>query len=275
MYQILKILSFIRFFNLFIASLTVCLCFNLLHYYNYIQLFLCVGIVIFSMIFGNIMNDIVDIKTDTINRPSRLLVKKMITVPQAKLMLLISALVLCCLLSFLSYKALLFYALLFCLLVSYNLFFKKTPFIGNVIISFLLSSVIIFTELVILGNFKELLPLAFLAFYISVIREVIKDLEDYKGDQKTNYYTLPIFIGKKQTNYFVISLIIIFCIICLIPIYINIDYLLYIIIIIEIPMFYSLFLLIKQPEKKEFSQISMILKGVIMGGLFIVFLINN
>ena len=40
-------------------------------------------------------------------------------------------------------------------------------------------------------------------------------------------------------------------------------------------MFYSLFLLIKQPTKKEFSQISMILKGVIIGGLFIMFLINN
>ena len=275
MYQIINILSFIRFFNLFIASLTVCLCFNLLNCYNYMQLFLCIGIILFSMIFGNIMNDLMDIKTDAINRPSRLLVKKMITIPQAKLMLFVSVLILCCLLSFLSYKALLFYGFLFCLLVFYNVFFKKTPFIGNMIISFLLSSVIIFTELMTSGNFNALLPLGLLAFYISVIREVIKDLEDYEGDQKTNYYTLPILIGKKSTNYFVISLIIIFCTICLMPIYINIDYLLYIIIIIEIPMFYSLFLLIKQPTKKEFSQISMILKGVIMGGLFIIFLINN
>ena len=275
MYQILNILSFVRFFNLFIASLTVYLCFNLLHCYNYIQLFLCVGIIVFSMIFGNIMNDLIDIKTDAINRPNRLLVKKRITVSQAKFILFITALALCCLLSFLSYKALFFYGCLFCLLVFYNIFFKKTPFIGNVIVSFLLSSVVVFTEFIILGSFKQLLPLALLAFYISVIREVIKDLEDYKGDQKTNYYTLPILIGKKQTNYFVMSLIIIFCTICLIPAYINIDYLLYIIIIIEIPMFYSLFLLIKEPTKKEFSQISMILKGVIIGGLFIMFLINN
>ena len=275
MYRILNILYFIRFFNLLIASLTVCLCFNLLHCYNYVQLFLCIGIVVFSMIFGNIMNDLIDIKTDAINRPDRLLVKKTITVFQAKLMLFMTVLALCYLIVSLSYNILLFYSFLFCLLVVYNVFLKKTPFIGNVIISFLLSSVVIFTELIISGNFKQLLPLALLAFYISVIREVIKDLEDYKGDQKTNYYTLPILIGKKQTNYFVISLIIIFCIICLIPAYINIDYLLYIIIIIEIPMFYSLFLLIKQPTKKEFSQISMILKGVIIGGLFIIFLINN
>ncbi|MBI64841.1 MAG: hypothetical protein CMG64_00905 [Candidatus Marinimicrobia bacterium] len=275
MCQIINILSFIRFFNLLIASLTVCLCFHLLNCYNYIQLFVCVGIVIFSMIFGNIMNDLMDIKTDTINRPNRLLVKKMITASQAKLMLFITVLALCPLLSFLSYKALLFYGFLFCLLIFYNILFKKTPFIGNMIISFLLSSVVIFTELMIFGNFEKLLPLALLAFYISLIREVIKDLEDYKGDQKTNYYTLPILIGKKKTRYFVISLIIIFCAICLMPIYININYLLYIIIIIEIPMFYSLFLLIKQPTKKEFSQISMILKGVIMGGLFIIFLINN
>ena len=275
MYQVINILSFIRFFNLFIASLTVCLCFNLLNCYNYMQLFLCIGIILFSMIFGNIMNDLIDVKTDTINRPNRLLVKKMITAFQAKCMLFISMLAIFCLLCFLSYQVLLFYLFLFCLLVSYNIFFKKTPFVGNVIISFLLSSVIIFTELVILGEFKELLPLALLAFYISIIREIIKDLEDYEGDQKTNYYTLPILIGKKSTNYFVISLIIMFCTICLMPIYINTDYLLYIIIIIEIPMFYSLFLLIKQPTKTEFTQISMILKGVIMGGLFIIFLINN
>jgi len=275
MKRIINILFFIRFINLIIASFTILICAHSLESFNYSKLILCIIIVVFSMIIGNVMNDVLDIQTDTVNRPKRLLINNSITLLEARVILFISSIVLLFCLIQISYSALLFYVLVFCLMLLYNIFLKNTPLIGNIIVSFLLSSVVIFTEILLFGRFVELFFPAILAFGISIIREIIKDLEDYKGDKKSGRHTLPIIIGQKKTIFFVIGLIVLFSSICFLPAYYNLNYLLYIIILIEIPLIYSLFLLINQPTKKEFTFISLILKGVIIGGLLIVFLIKQ
>ena len=51
---------------------------------------------------------------------------------------------------------------------------------------------------------------AIFAFYISIIREVIKDIEDLKGDESFGCQTLPVIWGIRTTKNFVFLLIILF-----------------------------------------------------------------
>jgi len=48
--------------------------------------------------------------------------------------------------------------------------------------------------------------LSFFAFFINLIREIIKDIEDVNGDYKLNMKTLPILIGRNRTKIIVLFL---------------------------------------------------------------------
>ena len=106
-----------------------------------------------------------------------------------------------------------------------------------------------------------------------MLREMIKDMQDFDGDLATNMATLPIVIGYKNTRYFIIGWIIFLLISLLFP-YIfygyNIEYLLLLLIFIEIPLIYSLFLLIKFPSKKTFKSLANLLKLSSLGGLLVI-----
>ena len=58
----------IRFYNICIALVAVLLSSYLIDVYN-VNVLLCLFIILFSMIFANTMNDILDLKTDNINHP--------------------------------------------------------------------------------------------------------------------------------------------------------------------------------------------------------------
>lgn len=42
---------------------------------------------------------------------------------------------------------------------------------------------------------QYILPYALFAFLLTLAREIVKDIEDYDGDRRTNYRTLPIVVG--------------------------------------------------------------------------------
>ena len=44
----------------------------------------------------------------------------------------------------------------------------------------------------------------FLCFIFTLLREMIKDMEDYDGDLYSNSYTAPIFFGKRKMNLYII-----------------------------------------------------------------------
>jgi 4-hydroxybenzoate polyprenyltransferase len=54
--------------------------------------------------------------------------------------------------------------------------------------------------------FSILLNYSFFAFYIILMREIVKDIEDIDGDKNGNLSTLPIILGRKRTSYIVFGM---------------------------------------------------------------------
>ena len=99
------------------------------------------------------------------------------------------------------------------LLYVYATNLKQIPFLGNVIVAFLLSVSIVIIALfdifpatdldnkIRMGEaFGILIDYAIFAFIINLIREIVKDIEDMDGDNSTGINTLPIALGIKKTK---------------------------------------------------------------------------
>ncbi len=164
---------------------------------------------------GYLINDIVDLKIDQINKPEKMWIGNYCSLAQAwQLYLGISGLGL-----FLSlYLALhvgnlsllLIYPLAVLLLYSYSSYLKKTALWGNLVVATFCAFVpmiVLFAERMgyldlqfaapIRANYCWNLFIAYgvFAFCSTLFREIIKDLEDIKGDAAQGCRTLPIVAG--------------------------------------------------------------------------------
>ena len=95
----------------------------------------------------------------------------------------------------------------------YEFLLKRIPFIGNIVISIMVGLVFVFTSSGLDTNISHALRIMCLAFFLNLIREIIKDIQDFEGDTFINYKTLPIYFGKYPTIILVRFIFIIFFII--------------------------------------------------------------
>lgn len=163
---------------------------------------------------GYIINDYFDLNIDLVNKPSKLIIEKHINRRWAILwhmFISFTGFVISC---YVGYRLKNIYIPFFNLLAIaglwyYSTTFKKKLLIGNVIISLLTAWVVLVLTVVeykiVRSSDAEdfiiprLLKVSFLyagfAFIISIIREVIKDMEDIEGDMKYGCKTMPIVWG--------------------------------------------------------------------------------
>lgn len=165
---------------------------------------------------GYIINDYFDLNIDKVNRPDRLVIEKMIKRRWAILWHLSLSAIGLGLSFYLGWKIHnplpgILNLLAVILLWFYSTTFKKQVLIGNIIISLLTAWVVLVIYVCeIEFNIVSISPpqLAFIttifkagvlyggfAFILSVIREVVKDMEDIEGDTKYNCHTMPIAWG--------------------------------------------------------------------------------
>lgn len=144
---------------------------------------------------GYIINDYFDVKIDRINKPHKVWIGKTISRRSALLVhQLFSAAGI--LLAFLiGWKAVLINVLSVWLLWFYASGFKKKPFIGNFVVALLTALVIAEIALVYDPSNRLIYMYAVFAFFINLIREIIKDMEDMKGDEAHGAKTIPILYG--------------------------------------------------------------------------------
>lgn len=173
---------------------------------------------------GYIINDYFDIQIDNVNKPERLILGKLIKRRWAMLLHLVLSLaglfltaIVAMHLDNLLLLGLNFLSILMLLL--YSSTFKKKLLIGNIIISVLTAwvvGVLFITEIRLndtvymqlnqaaLGSlYKVTLFYAGFAFIVSLIREVVKDMEDMEGDRRFGCETMPIKWGIPSTKVFV------------------------------------------------------------------------
>ena len=272
-------LKLFRIYNILIAIVAVLIASYIVDWHNIILLIYAIMAVTLSMVFGNVLNDLLDIGIDQISHPNRPLALDQISRSTTKKILFCIVGLILILSIFLSDIAR-FYLLIIVLplLTSYNYFFKKLPIIGNVIISFLLASVFIFTEILFFQKINVVLIPSLLVFSFSFLRELLKDIHDYDGDKQYNMMTFPIIMGRVKSIQVVRVLIASFGLLLLLPYYLhyyNIYYLISVIILIEIPLIILLSLLLRNPDKLTLKQATVLMKVINVLGLVVILIANN
>ena len=280
----MSVLKLIRIGNLAIAILACFVCVDLLPSspYNNIDFVICIIILIAFMSAGNILNDIQDIHVDKIAHPSRPLPSKKISINYAYLIFFLCLLVGIFSSIYINHDSQIFlYFIIAPSLFGYSLYLKKIPFCNNVIVGFLLASVFLFTSLVLVNDALILHDLATLIFGLSVIRELLKDIHDYAGDKKYNINTVPVLVGVEKAYYISLFLIVVFIFYSISLFFIpstffngNIKYLISISILIEIPLLYIVYSVIKNPKKVNIKSFVDLTKVLSILGLLVAVITN-
>ena len=276
MNKIMTLMKLCRAQNLLIASFVVLEVTYLLNISFTHLAVICIIMITSFMASGYITNNIIDLKTDYYNQKLQI---KNISIKECMLYnVLFLAIGVFCSLFIGQQASILLYSLLLPLLYLYNYYLKGYPLIGNMVVSFLLGMVFIITEVVINSTYHIMLFPAIFAFCLSFIREVSKDLEDYQGDMKENHKTLPIILGKEKTIYFISLCVILLSIFFYIHAYLTAQsslYLLSLTILIQIPLLYSLFLLVKFFKNSQIYRLPRLYKIVTINGLIIILLMKG
>jgi geranylgeranylglycerol-phosphate geranylgeranyltransferase len=161
-----------------------------------IPLILAMAVVFFVGAGSMAFNDYFDRDVDIISHPNRPIPSKRLS-PQETLCFSILLFSLGVVFS-MFINLLCFVIVLFSLgfLYCYEVFFKNQGFVGNIVVAFLSSMSFTFGGAAVGSPFASLL-LSLLTFFLFTGREILKDVQDVKGDLLTRN-TLPMRIGEKK-----------------------------------------------------------------------------
>ena len=156
---------------------------------------------------GYIINDYYDIKIDLVNKPDRVVIGRYVKRRWALMINQIFNGLGILLGLFISRKvALVNLTAVFCLWL-YSNQLKRLAFWGNFMVAILTGFSLLILAVYYPGHQKEVWVYAIFSFFITLIREIIKDMEDVKGDEKHGCRTLPIIWGIARTKLLVYVLI--------------------------------------------------------------------
>lgn len=224
---------------------------------------------------GYIINDYYDIKIDAINKPKRVVVGKLVNRRQAMLAhLFLSGLGV--LIGFtLSVPVGLINLGAALLLWGYSAHLKRTFLIGNTIIALLSASMVLVVAVFDRVDNKAVWAYAAFVFLISIVREIIKDMEDVKGDAAFDCRTLPIVAGIAGAKWFLYFFILAFAITLLSGIIYRVHevyFTAYILLLVILPMGYLAYRIYKADRKRDFTRMSKLVKYIMLAGMLSMFL---
>ena len=179
--------------------------------FHFIMLSICTILVAAG---GYIINDIEDIKIDLINKPHKVIVGKHLTTQFCKTLyysILSFGFIIALYLGWSLHKMpfVLLYPVFAGLLHLYATHLKKSLLLGNALISLFVASVPV---LIFLAEFYKILEVheqrlyyililyCALAFLANLMREIVKDIQDMKGDKAYGARTFPILFGSKKSK---------------------------------------------------------------------------
>ena len=245
---------------------------------------------------GYIINDYFDTRIDRVNRPDLVVIDTYIkrrVAMGAHVVASIAGIVIGFYVALQAgvYQLGFIYAISSGMLWFYSTDFKRQLLVGNLVISFLTALVPImvplfeipllnqeYGEILLEANTDFTFLLRFVgayslfAFVSSLIREIIKDMEDVNGDTSFGRTTIPIAFGIEKSKSVIIALSLILIIglayIQRLQLEAN-DFVFfsYILIAIQLPMAYLIIKLRRAKEQSEFAFISRIVKLIMLAGI--------
>lgn len=229
---------------------------------------------------GYIINDYIDIKIDITNKPDKVVVGQTISRRMAMLLHLLFNVAAFFLGLIIHWKLALSIVLCSISLWFYSVVFKRMFLTGNLLIAALSAYVLLILRLFDGAVSGYLLwAYAFFAFAITLIREIVKDAEDLRGDSKFDCRTLPIVLGIRQTKQILITLTGIFTALLFLHLigaqpyipfrhgYSGAVYLFYMLLFVIVPLMMMIYLLRVADTKKDFSRLSTVCKLIMLSGM--------
>jgi len=244
--------------------------------------------ILFITAGGYIINDLYDIEADTINKPLKVYISKSISKKNAWFIYLLSSTLGVSLGIYLSViknsDFLSFYFIgTTLLLFLYSVLLKKQVFIGNLCISLLVALPIYLlykfdSNSKTISNILQYFFLStvvfyymFFAFLTTMIREIIKDIEDINGDYTVKLKTLPIVIGKtraRNISIFLSVVLLLFLFLVSSNYFISKKYFLgTIMLMISIIVVHFIFKSWNASTKKQFHYLSNLMKLIMFTGI--------
>jgi geranylgeranylglycerol-phosphate geranylgeranyltransferase len=268
---ILGFIKLLRPLNIAVAASAVLVSAFILGVYEQDYILTCAVIVVIAYNgAANAFNDYCDYEIDLINRPNRPLSRGIITSSQA----LSFAVILFTIGSITAFQ-LPFYAMLTAvgiampLMIIYSLRLKGTPLLGNVAVAMILGLTFVFCGLAFNKIGPMVIP-AILAFGLTFVRELIKDIADVEGDNSAGLKTLPLVIGKNKAITVAVINAVIIGLAALLPYFFHIYgkiYLILLVIGVEIPLTMIVVLFVKSPSISTARQSAKLLKFSTIVGL--------
>ncbi len=244
---------------------------------------------------GYVINDYFDTKTDSFNKPKKVVVGRSISRRGAmalhivlNVMGVIGGFYVSYVIGHLKFGFI--FILVTGILWYYSTTYKRQFLIGNILVSILTAlvplMVILFEMPVLYKEYSDflianntnlnsvlywVLAFSFFAFVTTLIREIIKDTEDFEGDSAYGRNTLPIVLGINYTK-LIILVLILSMIGSLVLIYIrylqgSIITFWYLIVVQVIPFIYLIYRIIKADSKKDYHFASGLMKVIMLCGL--------
>lgn len=251
------------------------------------------GILVFATVCiaaaGNIVNDIFDINVDTINKPGKMIIGRLIPERAAYNYYIVlnvagvaAGFYLANLVGHPGLAAI--FIVISALLYIYATQVKSFLVIGNILISCLVAMsliiMILFDIYPAIGEAiseiqvsctKAILLYSGFAFYINLIREIVKDLEDVDGDKNGGRSTIPIVMGRRRTVNLVFVLGVIALVSILIFTYLSLYHFrtltFYFVFLVAAPLLFFCIKVWNAENKQDFKLLSRILKLVMFTGI--------
>lgn len=224
---------------------------------------------------GYIINSFYDSQKDLINRPNKSKLDRLVSQKTKLNVYFTLNFVTAFIAFFVSYKAVLFFSVYIFLIWFYSHKIKKMVIYGNLMAAFL-AVLPFFAILLYYKNFYEVIFFhASFLYILLLIKEMIKDLENLKGDFANNYKTIPIVYSEQISKKIITTL----SILSVIPVYVLIE--IFDVGYMDIYFYGCLIALIffvltlwKSNNKHEFLKLHNLLKILIVLGIFCILLIK-
>ncbi|WP_281227715.1 geranylgeranylglycerol-phosphate geranylgeranyltransferase [Flavobacterium aquiphilum] len=251
------------------------------------QLFIIVLASSLAIASGYIINSFYDSKKDLINKPNKSQLDRLVS-QNTKLKVYFGLNFFVALIAFfVSFRAVLFFSAYIFLIWFYSHKIKKYPIVGNLMAAFL--AILPFFGILLYyylkmplyeiesnsGKLAVILSHGAFVFLLILIREMIKDLENLKGDFASDYKTIPIIYGEKVSKKIITGL----AILTIVPVYFLIN--VYDVGYMDIYFYFGFIIMIffllylwKWETKEKYVLLHNVLKFLIVAGVFCIVLIN-
>ncbi|MCU0440818.1 MAG: geranylgeranylglycerol-phosphate geranylgeranyltransferase [Bacteroidia bacterium] len=229
---------------------------------------------------GYIINDYMDVKLDLVNKPLKVVVGQKISRRKTMLLhLLVNLFAIVCAWQ-VGKSVLLSVCLAAFFLWMYSAHFKRTFLWGNLLIA-LLSAFVVSINFVFDQSLNGVLVAAYslFAFSTTLIREIIKDTEDMRGDSKFKCTTIPIVLGVRKTKTILTTL----SIGLLITLIVFVGYypanfqfyhttsrgglLMHMLLLVFIPILVLIYLIVVADTQSDFKRLSWVSKLIMLTGI--------